>query len=86
MKLALYLIGIAVLLFLFMNKASKGRVIEAFSIWWFKVAFAFVLLFGINLIASQFGLFVPINIVSGLMIAFLGVPGIASVITISMFL
>lgn len=86
MKLALYLIGITVLLFLLLNKASKGRVIEAFSIWWFRVAFAFVILFAINLIASQFGLFVPINIVSGLLIAFLGVPGIASVLTISIFL
>jgi len=86
MKLTLSLIGIALLLFLFLNKASKGRVIEAFSIWWFKIAFAFVILFAINLIASQFGYFVPINIVSGLLIAFLGVPGIASVLTISFFL
>lgn len=86
MKLALYLIGITVLLFLLLNKASKGRVIEAFSIWWFRVAFAFVVLFGINLIASQFGLFVPVNIVFGLLIAFLGVPGVASVITISIFI
>lgn len=86
MKLALYLIGITVLLFLLLNKASKGRVIEAFSIWWFRVAFAFVILFGINLIASQFGLFVPVNIIFGLLIAFLGVPGVASVITISIFI
>ena len=86
MKLTLSLIGIALLLFLFLNKASKGRVIEAFSIWWFKIAFAFVILFAINLIASQFGYFVPINIISGLLIAFLGVPGIASVLTISFFL
>ena len=86
MKLTLSLIGIAILLFLFLNKASKGRVIEAFSIWWFRIAFAFVILFAINLIASQFGYFVPINIVSGLLIAFLGVPGIASVLTISFFL
>ncbi|MGE6490036.1 pro-sigmaK processing inhibitor BofA family protein [Paenisporosarcina sp. NPDC076898] len=86
MKLTLYVIGIAVLLFLFLNKASKGRVIEAFSIWWFRIAFAFVILFAIHLIASQFGLFIPVNIVSGLLIAFLGVPGIASVLTISIFL
>ncbi|WP_017382009.1 pro-sigmaK processing inhibitor BofA family protein [Paenisporosarcina sp. TG-14] len=86
MKLILYLIGITLLLFLFLNKASKGRVVEVFSILWFRIAFAFVILFGINLIASQFGFFIPINIVSGLLIAFLGVPGIASVITISMFL
>lgn len=86
MKLILYLIGITLLLFLFLNKASKGRVVEVFSILWFRIAFAFVILFVINLIASQFGFFIPINIVSGLLIAFLGVPGIASVITISIFL
>ncbi|QBP42949.1 Pro-sigmaK processing inhibitor BofA [Paenisporosarcina antarctica] len=86
MKLILYLIGITLLLFLFLNKASKGRVVEVFSILWFRIAFAFVILFAINLIASQFGFFIPINIVSGLLIAFLGIPGIASVITISMFL
>ena len=86
MKLTLVLIGIAFLFFVFLNKESKGRVIEAFSVWWFRIAFAFVILFAINLIASQFGFFVPINIVSGLLIAFLGVPGIASVVTIAMFL
>ena len=86
MKLALIVIGIALLLFLFLNKESKGRVIEAFSVWWFRVAFAFAILFAINVIASQFGMFVPINIVSGMLIAILGVPGIASVIAFSMIL
>jgi len=86
MKLTLCVIGITLLLFLFLNKASKGRVLEAISIWWFRIAFAFVILFAINLIAGQFGVNIPINIVSGLLIAFLGLPGIASVITISMFL
>lgn len=86
MSLILYLIGITLLLFLFLNKASKARVIDAFSLWWFRIAFSFVLLFAIHLIASQFGFFIPINIIFGLLIAFLGVPGIASVITISVFL
>ncbi|WP_075620478.1 pro-sigmaK processing inhibitor BofA family protein [Paenisporosarcina indica] len=86
MKLILSLVGIALLLFLFLNKSSKGRVLEIISIWWFRIAFAFVILFAINLIASQLGFFIPINIISGLLIAFLGIPGIASVIAISMFL
>ncbi len=85
MKLAFYVLGITLLLFLLLNKESKGRVIEAFSIWWFRIAFAFVILFAMHLIASQLGYFIPINIISGLLIAFLGVPGIASVIMISMF-
>jgi len=86
MKLILSLVGIALLLFLFLNKSSKGRVLEIISIWWFRIAFAFVILFAINLIASQLGFFIPINIISGLLIAFLGIPGIASVVAISMFL
>lgn len=86
MKLILSLIGIALLLFLFLNKASKGRVLEAISVWWFRIAFAFAILFAINLIAGQFGFFIPVNIISGLLIAFLGVPGIASVVVISVFI
>lgn len=86
MKLILSLVGIALLLFLFLNKSSKGRVLEIISIWWFRIAFAFVILFAINLIASQLGFFIPINIISGLLIAFLGIPGIASVVAISIFL
>lgn len=86
MKLTLYVIGILLLLFLFLNKQSKLKAIESFSIWWFRIAFAFVILFGIHIISSFFGFFVPVNIISGLIIATLGLPGIMSVILISMVL
>ena len=86
MKLFFYVIGIILLLFLFLNKRSKIKVIEMFSIWWFRIAFAFVILFGIHVVSSFFGFFVPVNIISGLMIAILGLPGILSVILISMVL
>lgn len=86
MKLALYVIGIILLLFLFLNKQTKMQVIELFSIWWFRIAFAFVILFGIHIISSFFGFFLPVNIISGLIIAALGVPGIVSVLLISMIL
>jgi len=86
MKLFIYVIGIILLLFLFLNKRSKVKVIEMFSIWWFRIAFAFVILFGIHVVSSFFGFFVPVNIISGLIIAALGLPGIMSVILISMVL
>lgn len=86
MKLFIYVIGIILLLFLFLNKRSKVKVIEMFSIWWFRIAFAFVVLFGIHVVSSFFGFFVPVNIISGLIIAALGLPGIMSIILISMVL
>lgn len=86
MKLALYVIGIILLLFLFLNKQSKVKVIELFSIWWFRIAMAFVVLFGIHVISGFFGFYVPVNILSGLMIAMLGIPGILSVLLISFVL
>ncbi len=86
MKLFIYVIGIILLLFLFLNKQSKIKFIELFSVWWFRIAFAFVILFGIHVISSFFGFFVPVNIISGLIIATLGVPGIMSVLLISMVL
>ncbi|MFX3675380.1 MAG: pro-sigmaK processing inhibitor BofA family protein [Paenisporosarcina sp.] len=86
MKLTLCVIGIILLLFLFLNKTSKLKVIEIFSIWWFRIAFAFVILFGIHVISSFFGFFVPVNIIFGLIIAALGLPGIMSILLISMVL
>lgn len=86
MKIALYVIGIILLLFIFLNKQTKMQVIELFSIWWFRIAFAFVILFGIHVISSFFGFFVPVNIISGLIIAALGIPGIMSVLLISIVL
>jgi inhibitor of the pro-sigma K processing machinery len=86
MKLTLYVIGIILLLFLFLNKQSKMKVVELFSVWWFRIAMAFVVLFGMHVIASFFGFNVPVNIISGLMIATLGIPGILSVLLISFVL
>ena len=47
-----------------------------------KVIFAFVLLYGLNVIISSLNIFIPINIFTLTIITFLGVPGLLSLISI----
>ncbi len=45
-----------------------------------KVCFAFVMLYGLNLILSNVNIFIPINIFSITLVSFLGVPGILGLV------
>ncbi len=45
-----------------------------------KVAFSFFSLYGYNLIAIQFNLLVPINIITVLLVSILGMPGLVLLI------
>lgn len=45
-----------------------------------KVAFSFFSLYGYNLIAIQFNLLVPINIITVLLVSTLGMPGLVLLI------
>ncbi|HEX5564190.1 MAG TPA: pro-sigmaK processing inhibitor BofA family protein [Sporosarcina sp.] len=87
MKLAgiLFIVGLFLLLFLMDNKYVH-KVLERISIYWFRFAFAFLLLFAMNIIGGFFGFFIPVNIASGIVIAVLGIPGIASIFAFAFFL
>lgn len=71
---------------LWKSRKSWKKMIEWLSIFWFRVAAAFLVLFVIHLAAGFVGLFVPINIFSGLLVALLGIPGLASVLALAIIL
>lgn len=75
-----------VLLLLLMNKKQVRKLLEQLPIYWFRIAFSFLVLFAINIAAGFFGIYVPINIASGLLIAFLGIPGVASICVLAIVL
>ena len=53
------------LLLLLMNKKQVRKVLELLSIYWFRLAFSFLLFFAMNIAAGFFGIYVPVNIASG---------------------
>ena len=80
MKIAIgILVGGFILLLLLMDKKQVRKVFERLSIYWFRLAFSFLVLFIMNVTAGFFGIYVPVNIASGLVIAVLGIPGFASI-------
>lgn len=75
-----------VLLLLLMDKKQVRKVMEQFSVFWFRLAFAFLILFAMNIVGGFIGLYVPVNIASGLLLAVLGIPGVATICAFALFL
>ncbi|MDS9473355.1 pro-sigmaK processing inhibitor BofA family protein [Sporosarcina pasteurii] len=75
-----------VLFLLVMDKKRVKSIFEFISIYWFRLAFSFLALFILNVVAGFFGVYVPVNIVSGLVITILGIPGLASICVIAFIL
>ena len=75
-----------ILLVLLIDKQRVKKGLELISIYWFRLAFSFLALFILNLAAGFFGVYVPVNLVSGLVITILGIPGFLSVFLIAIFL
>ncbi|WP_342513908.1 pro-sigmaK processing inhibitor BofA family protein [Sporosarcina sp. FSL K6-1522] len=84
------IIGIAivgvVLLLLVVGRKHIPKVLEKLSIYWFRLAFAFLVLFAMNIAGGFIGVYVPINIASGLLLAVLGIPGMATLCAFAVFL
>lgn len=83
--LPVVVLGVVLLIFL-MNEKSVRKIIEFVSIYWFRFAFSILVLFLLNVAAGFFGVYVPINLASGLVITVLGIPGLASVLAIALIL
>lgn len=47
-----------------------------------KVCIAFVMLYGLNLILSSANIFIPINIITIILVTLLGSPGILGLVTV----
>ena len=69
-----------------MDKKQVQKVFERLSVYWFRLAFAFLVLFVLNVAGGFFGIYVPVNIASGLVIAVFGIPGFASICAFALFL
>lgn len=74
------------LLYIIVRYVKWGRFFEGLSVFWFRVAFAFLLLFIIHLIIGYNGYTMPINLFSVLTIAVLGIPGVLGVTFLIFFL
>ena len=83
------IISCSLLLFFFLligREWKVGSVFEWLSIFWFRLACAFLLLFVLNVIGGFIGFEIPLNFFSALTIAVLGFPGVLSVGVINFFL
>lgn len=85
MKLTIIVCSLVLLLFL-VFKSSFSNLFESLSIFLFRLGFSILLLFGVHLLLGMAGYVVPINLFTGAVVALLGVPGVASVVTISILL
>ncbi len=56
----------------------KKTIIKVLS----KLCFAFVMLYGLNLILSGINIFIPINIITVLLVTVLGSPGILGLVAV----
>lgn len=83
--ISIFIVGF-ILLLLIMDKKRVKKVFEFLSVYWFRLAFSFLALFILNVGAGFFGIYVPVNIVSGLVITVLGIPGLASIFTLALIL
>ena len=79
-------VGVVLLLLLMMNKKQTKKMLDRLSVFWFRLAFAFLILFTMNVIGGFIGLYVPVNIASGLVLAVLGIPGFATLCAFALFL
>ncbi|WP_432362854.1 pro-sigmaK processing inhibitor BofA family protein [Sporosarcina sp. UB5] len=80
------IIGMILILLLMMDKKQIKKLSERLSIFWFRLAFAFLALFILNIVGGFIGIYFPVNIASGLLLAILGIPGFAALFTFALFL
>ena len=79
-------IGVVLLLLLMMDKKQIGKLTEKLSVFWFRLAFAFLALFLLNIAGGFVGIYFPVNIASGFLLALLGIPGFAALFAFAVFL
>ncbi|TQR16571.1 pro-sigmaK processing inhibitor BofA family protein [Psychrobacillus vulpis] len=85
MKLVIIACSLVLLLLLVFRK-SFSNVMEGLSFFLFRIGFSILLLFGVHLLLGLFGYTIPVNLFTGAIVAVLGIPGVASVVAISIFI
>lgn len=84
--IGILVVGLVLLLLMVMDKKQIQKALERLSVYWFRLAFAFLVLFAMNIAGGFLGVYVPVNIVSGLLLAVLGIPGVAALCAFAVFL
>lgn len=77
---------LVLLLLVVLDKKYIQKALELLSVYWFRLAFAFLILFAMNVAGGFIGIYVPVNITSGVLLAILGIPGIAALCAFAVFL
>ncbi|MEK5067680.1 pro-sigmaK processing inhibitor BofA family protein [Sporosarcina sp. FSL K6-1508] len=77
---------LVLLLLVVLDKKHIQKALELLSVYWFRLAFAFLILFAMNVAGGFIGIYVPVNITSGVLLAILGIPGIAALCAFAVFL
>ncbi|HLR09985.1 MAG TPA: pro-sigmaK processing inhibitor BofA family protein [Sporosarcina sp.] len=87
MKVAFFLVLVGMILVgILANRSFMKKLISIFSVYWFRFAFSFFVLFLLNVGLGFVGIFVPINIASAVVLTVLGFPGFVMVISLAIFL
>lgn len=84
--IGILVVGLVLLLLVVVDKKQIHKVLERLSMYWFRLAFAFLVLFAMNIAGGFIGVYVPVNIASGLLLAVLGIPGAATLCAFVVFL
>ncbi|WP_318618160.1 pro-sigmaK processing inhibitor BofA family protein [Sporosarcina sp. YIM B06819] len=84
--IGIVVVGLVLLLLMVMDKTQIQKVLERLSVYWFRLAFAFLVLFAMNIAGGFIGVYVPVNIMSGLVLAVLGIPGMAALCAFAILL
>ena len=84
--IGIVVVGLVLLLLVVVDKKQFKKLLERLSVYWFRLAFAFLVLFAMNVAGGFVGIYVPVNITSGLLLAILGIPGIATLCAFAIFL
>lgn len=84
--ISIIVIGLVLLLLVIVDKKHIHKALERLSVYWFRLAFAFLVLFAMNVAGGFIGVYIPVNITSGILLAVLGIPGIAALCTFAIIL
>jgi len=84
--IGIVIVIVVLLLLVVVDKKHIHQALERLSVYWFRLAVAFLVLFVMNVAGGFVGIYVPVNITSGLLLAILGIPGIATLCAFAIFL
>lgn len=82
MKFIIIICSLVLLSFLLFRN-SFPKFFESVSILLFRLGFSVLLLYGVHLLLGSMGYAIPVNLFTGAVAATLGIPGVISIVAIS---